>query len=286
MYCNNNRIAILLSTYNGEKYLADLIESIVRQSCQDYTLYIRDDGSTDSTISIIEEYTTKYKNILFIDGGNNLGPKYTFLRLLDIVDSDYVMFCDQDDIWMPNKVYDTFNKIKEIEEINKDKAILVYTDLRIVDDSLSVLAESSWEYHGFNVDLPTSFNYLVHYGYVTGCTMMLNRKACEICRGYTAFPLLDEMYHDWFLSLLVAKNNGLIIPLKEQTIIYRRHQGSETDALELRTSIIHRLNEIGDFFKLQRRRYQYFKSWGYGSYMKFLYYKTKLFIIKLWQKHD
>jgi len=286
MYRNNNRIAILLSTYNGEKYLADLIESIVRQSCQDYTLYIRDDGSTDNTISIIEEYTTKYKNILFIDGGNNLGPKYTFLRLLDMVDSDYVMFCDQDDIWMPNKVYDTFNKIKEIEEINKDKAILVYTDLRIVDDSLSVLAESSWEYHGFNVDLPTSFNYLVHYGYVTGCTMMLNRKACEIGRGYTAFPLLDEMYHDWFLSLLVAKNNGLIIPLKEQTIIYRRHQGSETDALELRTSIIHRLNEIGDFFKLQRRRYQYFKNWGYGSYMKFLYYKTKLFIIKLWQKHD
>lgn len=283
-YLNHRKIAILLSTYNGEKYLPELLESIVVQSCQDFTLYIRDDGSSDSTKDINKEYSDKHDNIEILASEGNLGPKYTFLKMLEEVNSDYVMFCDQDDVWLPTKVADTYDKMLSLEKDNPGRPIIVYTDLRIVNENLGLIAESSWKYHGFNVDLPHSFHYLCHYNDITGCTMMINRPVWNLCQGKSSEPLLDVMYHDWFISLVSAKAGGIAVPLKKQTINYRRHEGSETDALELKTSIIHRLNETGDFFRLQKSRHEYFKGWGYGSYIKFLYYKTKLFILKQWKK--
>jgi len=276
IYHNNKKIAILLSTYNGEKYLSALLDSIENQTCQDYTLYIRDDGSKDSTLDILKDYASRFCNIEVIDSNKNYGAKYTFLRLLDLVDSEYVMFCDQDDIWMPDKVSHTYHKMVEVEINNPGKPVIVFTDLRMVDNDLSVIAESSWRYHGYNVDLPHTFDYLVHYNDITGCTMMLNKIASNLGKGRLEQPMLNIMYHDWFLALLTAKNDGIVAPLKEQTIVYRRHEGSETDALSFGKSIFHRLNELPSYYRIQRNRYLYFKEWGYGSFAKFLYYRAKL----------
>ena len=101
-------IAILMSTYNGERYLREQIDSLLNQTYKDWKLYIRDDGSTDETISIIESYVNDYPDLIVLlkDDLGNLGSARSFMRILSVVDADYYMFCDQDDVWLPNKVKD------------------------------------------------------------------------------------------------------------------------------------------------------------------------------------
>lgn len=100
------KVAILLSSYNGGEYISEQIESILNQSYKNITLLIRDDGSTDKTISIIQSYLNNHKNIIFLKG-ENIGLVRSFLELLRYAFSknfDYFAFCDQDDIWLPNKI--------------------------------------------------------------------------------------------------------------------------------------------------------------------------------------
>ena len=99
-------VDILMATYNGGKYIAEQIDSILNQNYNDWKLYIRDDGSKDNTVNIVKEYIEKYpdKIILIEDGRRNLGPKLNFGELLKISKSEYCMFCDHDDVWMEDKV--------------------------------------------------------------------------------------------------------------------------------------------------------------------------------------
>ena len=110
-------IAILLSTYNGEKYIKEQIESLLDQTIKNWFLVIRDDGSHDKTVEILKEYSTSYPNKIFIDGSvrENLGAGKSFMHLLKITHADYYMFCDQDDVWMPDKIERTLAKVKAME---------------------------------------------------------------------------------------------------------------------------------------------------------------------------
>ena len=106
-----DKVSILLSTYNSEAFLQDQINSVLTQTIKDWVLYIRDDGSTDNTISIIDNYCKQYDNIVFCrDGLSNLGAKNSFMTLLSQVDSTYYMFCDHDDVWLPFKIEKTLKK--------------------------------------------------------------------------------------------------------------------------------------------------------------------------------
>ena len=124
-------IAILMSTYNGECYLKDQIESILSQTYKDWILYIRDDGSTDRTIRIIKTYVGNYpdKIIYEYDRLGNLGSGRSFMKLLSSIDSDYYMFCDQDDVWLPSKIEKTYLKMKSLEMNHAHNAIAVFTNL-------------------------------------------------------------------------------------------------------------------------------------------------------------
>jgi len=111
-------IDILLSTYNGEQYLRNQIESIINQTYKNWRLLIRDDGSQDKTIEILEYYLRKHKDkiVLIEDGQKHLGASKSFFRLLGYSDAKYIMFCDQDDVWLPYKIEKTYNKMKELEK--------------------------------------------------------------------------------------------------------------------------------------------------------------------------
>ena len=281
---NIKNIAILLPTYNGSKYVRELIDSILAQSLQDFTLYIRDDGSKDKTLDIVSKYANDNANVVCIPSEGNLGPRYVFFAMMEIVDSNYYMFCDQDDVWMPSKVEDTFMKLKETEQLYPNKPVIVHTDLRIVDGELNLIAESLWKYRGYDVDLPHTFPYLCHYNDITGCTMMINSLAKQASKGALGLKLPDFMYHDNLISILATRKGGIVVPLKKATIIYRRHGDNETDALKFGSSIVHRLREIGSYLKMQKQRHAFFRELGYGSFAKFMYYKTKLYIIKIWKK--
>ena len=140
-------IAILMSTYNGERYLREQIDSLLSQTNKDWILYIRDDGSTDGTVLIVKEYEREYpyKIVLLEDGLGNLGSGCSFMQLLSSVNSDYYMFCDQDDVWLSDKIEKTYLKLRTMESEDIGKSVVVFTDLYIVDKSLNIISNSLWE---------------------------------------------------------------------------------------------------------------------------------------------
>ena len=230
---NPKQIAILVPTYNGGLYIKELVESVLSQTYADFTLYIRDDGSKDDSMFICQQLAGKDNRIILIPFDRNFGARYSFLAMMELVDSNYYMFCDQDDIWMPTKIEDTFNKMREIECSSPNKPVIIHTDLKVVDGDLKPIANSLWKYRGYDVDMPHTFPYLCHYNDVTGCTMMINQLAKQACQGVMSLSFPDFMYYDNMVCILSAKAGGLIVPLKQQTVIYRRHgnNGRKCDSL-------------------------------------------------------
>lgn len=218
-----NKIYILLSTYNGSKYLKEQLDSLFSQNYQNFKLIVRDDGSTDATKEILNSY-----DIELLSSSENLGVKKSFETLLKYAyensDAQYFMFCDQDDIWENDKIEKTLLKMKEIENKFIDEAVLVHTDLQVVDESLKTINTSFWKHEQINPEY-NSLNYLLMQNTVTGCTMMINRKLAEL-----SLPISNNcMMHDWWIAL-VASNFGKIAYINEPTIKYRQHSSNSVGA--------------------------------------------------------
>lgn len=143
---NCNSIAILLATYKAEKYLRDQLDSLLSQTNTDWTCYCQDDGSPDKTVSILSEYSVNYpRHFVVVDHGlTRQGCANNFLTLLNCIESKYYMFCDQDDVWLPDKILLSFDRMKQIEVSHLDNPILIHTDRIFVDETLNVLQASEW----------------------------------------------------------------------------------------------------------------------------------------------
>lgn len=262
-------IAILMATYNGSRYIREQFESLMSQDCQDFTVYVRDDGSTDGTLEILNGLVAQYPGRIKIleDTVKHRGPRDAFLYLLKNVESRYYMFCDQDDVWLPFKVSHTLGRMREVESENPGMPVMIHTDLRVVDSNLDTLGESFWKWRGYLVDVSKKFNYTVMGNVFTGCTMMMNRAV----RGI-AFPVMDEArMHDEWIGLVTAKY-GVVENLKEQTILYRQHSsnvcsGGEKKELSSRGFSV---NMLYDWYYERKSILDYL---GYGSVMKGVYYK-------------
>ena len=220
------RVDILLSTYNGEAYLDGLIKSIINQDYHDFRLLIRDDASTDSTTNIIKKYKLKYPNkIDLIDTSlDNLGASKSFSLLAAYSKSNYIMFCDQDDIWMKNKLRLTLNKMQESENNNSNRPILIHSDLTVVNQDLHILSKSFWSFQKINPNR-NNISQLLVQNVVTGCTIMINKKLLELI-----LPFPDGIVmHDWWVAL-VASVFGCIDFLPSPTIFYRQHNQNSIGA--------------------------------------------------------
>ena len=226
-----SKISILLSTYNGEKYLKEQLDSIFSQSYKDFEIIARDDCSSDETINILKSY-----NIKILDTDKNLGAKLSFSTLLNYsvknTDADYFMFCDQDDIWKSDKIEKTIGTMKELEKTNSNLPLLVHTDLEVVDEKLNILNKSFWKYEKRDPSL-NSINRLIMQSTVTGCTMMINRKLAEL-----SLPISENsIMHDWWISI-VASSFGKIVYLEESTISYRQHSSNDTGSKKFGLNLI------------------------------------------------
>lgn len=209
-------IAILMSTYNGEKHLRDQLDSIVNQSYKNWILYIRDDGSCDSTMMILNDYAANYSQICIFDDNVRRGCLNSFMWLLEHVHSEYYMFCDQDDVWLENKIETALNTILKCD--NKVPTV-VCTDLIVVDEYLNEISSSMWNYMKLRPKLLTQLKYLVSCNLFTGCTMLFNEKA-----KYVAFPVgKHAILHDAWVGLSVVANNGVVCCIEEPSILYRQH---------------------------------------------------------------
>lgn len=272
--CKEN-IAILLCTYNGGKYIREQLNSILNQSYQDFQIFIHDDYSSDNTINIINEYKSLYGNKILLceDDKHHRGAAESFMWLLNHVEAEYYMFCDQDDVWLQDKILKSYKKMISVEQLNPNKAILIHTDLKIVDEKLNILQPSMWKYAGFKVDISKKIDFLIFGNVVTGCTIIINKKAKGI-----SLPFRQEfnVLHDFWIAINVAKY-GIIENIKESTILYRQHDknecgmGKKQDKLKI---------DYVQFYEWWNNIYPLLQYINYGSYLKLLYNRSLYFIYR------
>ncbi len=279
---NNTKIAILLATYNAEKYLAEQIDSIVNQTYADWTLYIQDDGSKDATCAIIDDYARRYpEKIIHVDLGlSRQGCCGNFMTLLNVVESPYYMFCDQDDVWIPEKIALSLAKITELETTyGVEHPILIHTDRTFVRENLSVFQQSEWNPRNLPekriqkkikaLEVP---GILGIYNICAGNTMCFNHAVKEI-----SFPYLNIRVHDSNVAMAVANRGGVIEPLMRSTVLYRIHSGQTCGVKK--ESIGRKLLKLPKVLDNNLRGYHIWKLYGYGCFFRYLYYRIKYFLI-------
>ena len=256
--------SILMATYNGEKYLREQIDSILKQTEQNWILYIRDDGSTDKTPEIIDEYAMNYPGMIIPvrDRLGGLRSIRNFMTILQYAQSNYYMFCDQDDIWMPDKVEKTLRAMKAAESeamhgaVNgaKEKPfrcsvpVCVHTDLEVVDGEGKQIHPSFVEKLGLDAAGAT-FASLIYSNVVTGCTVMINQAMKELLHDVPE----SCMMHDQWIGLL-AEGCGKRVYLPETTIRYRQH-GDNVMGAKGRTFVdkLGKILNIGGYLKAIER---------------------------------
>jgi len=217
------KISILISTFNGKKYIKEQLDSLLNQSYKNIEIIVRDDGSSDNTIEILKSY-----NIKPIDTKINLGAMGSFEELLKYAlqnsNSDYFMFCDQDDVWENDKVEKTLAKMQEMEKEFGNIPLLVHTDLEVVDAKLNTINSSFMNFQKINPGINKFHNLLIQ-NTITGCTVMINKKLVQMC-----LPIPDKaIMHDWWIGL-VATQFGKIGYIDEATIKYRQHTSNTIGA--------------------------------------------------------
>ncbi len=225
---NGNHVEILMATFNGAEYLFDQLESLRAQSYTNWSILARDDGSTDSTLEILRAFSQKYPERfrLLEDDMSGQGAKSNFARLLEHASAPYVMFCDQDDVWMPNKIEVLMQKMLRLEtSMGSNTPILVHSDLEVVDKDLSTIAKSFWKYQYLSPASGQGWNTLLVQNSVTGCATLINRALYQ-----KALPIPEEaIMHDWWLAL-VAAAFGHLEAFPEPTVRYRQHMSNHTGA--------------------------------------------------------
>lgn len=224
----SEKVIILLATYNGAKYIKEQVDSILKQEYEDWTLYICDDGSSDDTVRIINDYSSAYKEkIKIIDGKRFGNARDNFLHLLACCTGDYFMFCDQDDVWDSAKVSETLKVMKTVEgEKGKSEPIMIFSDLKVVDEKMNTINDSFAKYQGINPKR-TNFNELIIQNVVTGCTVMINDELKSLVLQYNNSTKI--LMHDWWIAL-VASKFGTIRYINKQLINYRQHSSNSVGA--------------------------------------------------------
>ena len=224
-------ISILMATYNGEEFLEEQLESLMTQTFDDFVIYVNDDCSTDKTWEILCSYAEKYPNKIKITRRNeNSGAaKHNFLELMVRTQDDYIMLCDQDDVWLSNKIELTLAKIKEMEQLySAQMPLLAHTDLRVVDRELKLI-NPSYRQATARVYGRTEINQVLTLNNASGCTIMYNRALAELLVKEPKFCVV----HDWWLQI-VAAYFGKIGHVDKQTILYRQHGRNDIGAKDVR----------------------------------------------------
>jgi len=214
-------VEVLLATFNGARFLREQIESILAQDYEAVRLLACDDGSHDGTVEILAEYAEKHPDRFRVltDDEPSGSAKANFLRLMQAATADYVCFADQDDVWLPGKVRRSIEVMKALEEEHgRATPLLVFSDLRVVDDQLKTIHHSMWKQMEIAPESAARLERLIGRSVVTGCTATINRSLLELARQMPE----EATLHDRWIGLLAAAM-GKTAFLREQTVLYRQH---------------------------------------------------------------
>jgi glycosyltransferase involved in cell wall biosynthesis len=219
-------VDIVVALFNGAAYLDELLASLKGQHHSAWRLWVRDDGSTDATLEIVRRHASSDARMVLLESsGQRLGPTAGFGWLLERVPSAsrYVMFADQDDVWLPTKIAQTLTAMHAAEAAGSGP-VLVHTDLAVVDARLREIDSSFWRYADVKPG-SVSLRRLMVQNVVTGATVMMNRALREL-----VVPVPSAaVYHDWWCAC-VAAAFGRIVAVPEATILYRQHGANAVGA--------------------------------------------------------
>ncbi|WP_051287222.1 glycosyltransferase family 2 protein [Algoriphagus mannitolivorans] len=209
---DSKRISVAMTTYNGEVYLRKQLDSILNQTKQVDEIWVGDDGSTDGTLSILEEYSQK-TNLQFFTNSKNLGFVKNFEKTLLKCTGDLIFLSDQDDVWFPKKVETMVGMMGD--------NLLIHSDCRLIDEEGHVLKEL------FKGEIRThnQAEDFLFANVVTGCTALIDRKLLQIA---LPFPK-GVLYHDWYLAL-IASYQGKLAYIPQPLVDYRQHSSQDTGA--------------------------------------------------------
>ena len=248
-------VTIVMSAYNGEKYIREQIDSILASTYQDFDIFITDDVSKDSTLSILKEYEAKHPDkIRVCQNEKNLGYILNFLTGICRTTSEYIMLCDQDDVWKPDKIEKTLVRLKKMEaRYGKNIPNAVFSDAVVVDQNLTTINPSFFESGHLNPQ-NTDLSHILMENKLIGCTVMINSALRKILLEHD-LPKKAKL-HDWWIALIAAAF-GKISFINEGLLLYRQHSS----------------NAVGDtgfsaYFKNRRKLFSYYSTrqesfWNY-----------------------
>ncbi len=211
------KIAVAMSTYNGATYLKRQIDSILNQEGVNVFIHIRDDGSTDDTVAIIENYVLKFPNKISLERGNNVGSRKSFIKALENCPcADYYAFSDQDDVWLPTKCFEAIKKIENMSNI-----ALYASSLMLVNEQEDIIGSNNI------CNMKNCIESFFARQRIAGCTFLftpqLREKSLEIANGFfTTYP-----DHDFVVGACGYAYGDVFLD-KESYILHRRLKDSQT----------------------------------------------------------
>lgn len=225
-------IDILLAAYNGEKFLAEQLDSILSQTEKGWRIIICDDCSSDGTFEIAQKYAERFpEKIKAVRNDTPSGSaKANFIKMMSLSEGDYIMFSDQDDLWLKDKIKVTLDRMTEAEKKHPNEPVAVHTELMIADSRLEVIHRSFTKYQGLDANM-RSLNRLLAQNNVTGCTMMINRPLADLVKNISPD---DMLMHDWWTAIAAAAF-GRIEFVDIPTIKYRQHGNNQLGAVNNRS---------------------------------------------------
>lgn len=184
-------IAILLATYNGERFIGAFFDSLLAQTASDVTVYVRDDGSTDATLAIVAEYARRMA-VVVMPASQRLGPAHSFMALLHAASEQHAFFAfaDQDDVWASTKL----QRARSTLSVDGDVPSLYFARVEYVDEQLMPLGFST-------MAAACGFSGALVENVAMGCTMMINRSARALVLDGRPASLT---MHDWWVYLVVS----------------------------------------------------------------------------------
>ena len=253
-------IEILMTTCNGQKHLEEQLDSLFSQTIQSFALVVQDDASIDSSIKILKRYQALYPSRIMIRiNKTNLGAAYNFLDLMTAHKNQYLMLCDQDDVWLPQKIENTLNEMKRMEaKYGIQTPILVHSDLTVVNIDLQLISHSYLKMAG--ADSIDSIKQMVLRNNVAGCTVMYNRALANLL---IETPKSCIMHDCWLAQVAFCFGKISCIPSQ---ILYRQHGNNAlgaqsvhgfrhkwykiTHSYEIRQSLFASYRQAGEFLRI------------------------------------
>lgn len=216
-----NEVVVLLSTYNGEKYIREQLDSLFAQENIKLHLVVRDDGSLDGTIAIIDEYIQQFPNKITLIKGDNIGWRKSFFYLIQYAaknfnNIEYYAFCDQDDIWLPEKLNVA---CKRLNQMDTSKPRLYCSNLFYYKNGIKYgkIKQSG---------LKATFKNCLILNYATGCTVVFDRNLLNLISNH--LPSISIAHDQWTYMVAVLCGNVLIDD--DAYILYRQHDGNQIGA--------------------------------------------------------